>query len=66
MYNTPAMMSTSRPLNTQKDNTNFSTPLTNQAPSKRKEVKNASDGPAASKRSRRSTQSKGKEFGSSK
>lgn len=59
MHNTPAMMSTSRPSNTRKDNTNLSTPITNQAPAKRKDVSNA---PAASKRSRRSTQSKGKSF----
>ncbi|KAH6829587.1 hypothetical protein C2S53_012500 [Perilla frutescens var. hirtella] len=55
MYNTPAMMSTSRPLITRKDTTNLSTPITNQAPAKRKDV---SDSLVASKRSRRSTQSK--------
>ncbi|KAL1549208.1 hypothetical protein AAHA92_17340 [Salvia divinorum] len=55
MYNnTPAMISASRPSNTR----NFSTPITNQAPTKRKEIKHDSDAPAASKRSRTSTQSK--------
>lgn len=66
MYNTPAMMSTSRPSTTRKDNASLSTPVLNQAQPKRKELKDASDGPAASKRSRRSTQSKGRFFCSSK
>lgn len=56
-YDTPAMMSTSRPATTQKDQTNFSTPVTNQAIGKRKESKDVSNGP--SKRSRRCTQPKG-------
>ncbi|KAL8517389.1 hypothetical protein ACS0TY_015574 [Phlomoides rotata] len=51
-----AMMSTSRPATTQKDHTNFSTPITNQANGKRKESKDVSNGP--SKRLRRCTQPK--------
>ncbi|XP_042055172.1 uncharacterized protein LOC121799772 isoform X1 [Salvia splendens] len=59
MYNTtPAMISASRLSNTRNICTDYSTPITNQAPTKRKETKHASDGPAASKRSRTSTQSK--------
>ncbi|XP_042053262.1 uncharacterized protein LOC121798360 isoform X1 [Salvia splendens] len=59
MYNTPAMMSTSRPSNTRKVSTHLSTPITNQVPTKRKEIKDISDGAGASKRTRRSsTQSK--------
>ncbi|KAL8550553.1 hypothetical protein ACS0TY_009108 [Phlomoides rotata] len=56
MYNTPAMMSTSRPATTQKDHTNFSTPITNQVNGKRKESKDVSNGP--SKIPRRCTQPK--------
>ncbi|PIN24868.1 hypothetical protein CDL12_02382 [Handroanthus impetiginosus] len=58
MYNSPAMMSTSRPSNTLKDPTNFSTPVTYQATTKRKGSKDASDGPVTSKRSRKCIQSK--------
>ncbi|KAL8461270.1 hypothetical protein ACS0TY_032660 [Phlomoides rotata] len=56
MYNTPGMMSTSRPATTQKDHTNFSTPITNQVNGKRKESKDVSNGP--SKSPRRCTQPK--------
>ncbi|KAK6120301.1 hypothetical protein DH2020_045992 [Rehmannia glutinosa] len=58
MYNTPAMMSTSRPSNAQKDPTNFSTPVTSHTTTKRKESKDVSDGAMASKRSRKCTQSR--------
>lgn len=62
MYNSPAMMSTSRPSNAKKDLTNFSTPVTYQVTTKRKESKDVSGGPVASKRSRGCTQTKGKFF----
>ncbi|XP_042045883.1 uncharacterized protein LOC121792127 isoform X1 [Salvia splendens] len=59
MNNTPAMMSTTRPLNSRKVSTHLSTPITNQVPTKRKEIKDVSDGAGVSKRTRRSsTQSK--------
>ncbi|KAI3474802.1 hypothetical protein Pfo_030061 [Paulownia fortunei] len=56
MYNSPAMMSTSRPSNIRKDPTNFSTPVTYHATAKRKESKDVSDGPVVSKRPRKGTQ----------
>ncbi|KAI3474165.1 hypothetical protein Pfo_028953 [Paulownia fortunei] len=56
MYNSPAMMSTSRPSNIRKDPTNFSTPVTYHATTKRKESKDVSDGSVVSKRPRKGTQ----------
>ncbi|KAL9153045.1 hypothetical protein ABFS82_10G023400 [Erythranthe guttata] len=58
MYNTPAMMSTSRPSNNRKHPVDFSTPVMYHNTTKRKQSKCVSDGPAPSKKSRRSTQSK--------
>ncbi|XP_042047875.1 uncharacterized protein LOC121793919 isoform X2 [Salvia splendens] len=52
------MKSTFRLPDTRNVCTNFSTPITNQAPTKRKEIKHASDGPAAIKRSRTNAHSK--------
>ncbi|KAI3677501.1 hypothetical protein L6452_36765 [Arctium lappa] len=53
LYNTPVMMSTSRPSNSLSEPTNFSTPTTSQPTSKRrKTTKDVSGAPLASKRSR--------------
>ncbi|KAJ9545290.1 LOW QUALITY PROTEIN: hypothetical protein OSB04_024997, partial [Centaurea solstitialis] len=52
-YNTPVMMSTSRPSNSLSEPTNFSTPTTSQPSSKRrKSTKDLSGAPLASKRTR--------------
>ncbi|KAL3639453.1 hypothetical protein CASFOL_017360 [Castilleja foliolosa] len=56
MYNTQAMISTSRPSNTPKDPTDFSTPATHHATAKRKESKNSLDCPVVSKKSRKCQQ----------
>ncbi|KAL3640702.1 hypothetical protein CASFOL_015670 [Castilleja foliolosa] len=56
LYNSPAMMSTSRPSNIQKDNTNFSTPAPHHVAAKRKESKDGSDCPVVSKKSRKCPQ----------
>ncbi|KAL6508024.1 hypothetical protein OROGR_024219 [Orobanche gracilis] len=57
MHNTsPAMISTTRPSNIQKDPTNFSTPVPHHATAKRKENKGVSDGPLVSKKSRKCPQ----------
>ncbi|KAI3447743.1 hypothetical protein Pfo_004408 [Paulownia fortunei] len=58
MYNCPAMMSTSRPLNISTDPTNSSTPVTSHATTKRKGSKDVSDGLVMAKRSGRCIQSK--------
>lgn len=52
MYKSPAMMSTNRPLNIATDSTNFSTPITSHATTKKKGSKDVSDCPVAAKRSR--------------
>ncbi|KAL7169757.1 hypothetical protein ACSBR2_034736 [Camellia fascicularis] len=53
MYNTPVMMPTSRPSNTQTDPSNFSTPITNHPSAKRKKgSKDVPDAPITAKRSR--------------
>ncbi|KAL6520935.1 hypothetical protein OROGR_017504 [Orobanche gracilis] len=59
MHNTsPAMMSTTRPSNIQKDATNLSTPVPHHTTAKRKESKGVSDGPLVSKKSRKCPQSR--------
>ncbi|XP_051131272.1 uncharacterized protein LOC127251578 [Andrographis paniculata] len=58
MHTSPAIMSTSKPLNTNRDPTVFSTPIMYNTTTKRKGTRDASNAPVNSKRSRRSIQPK--------
>lgn len=62
MYHSPAMMSTSRPTNSQPDPSKFSTPFISNVNAKRQGPKDVSNASTDVKRSRRCTEPKGKFF----